>query len=72
MLFGPGVKNITVANITKAMKSECDMARPYATFAGVIAKRTTKISAGFIFWLCYFVAALGFQLCSPAFGLRRR
>jgi hypothetical protein len=26
MLFGPGVKNITVANITKAIRSECDMA----------------------------------------------
>src|ERR1700682_3577446 len=26
MLFGPGVKNITVANITKAISSECDMA----------------------------------------------
>jgi hypothetical protein len=25
MLFGPGVKNITVANMTKAIKSECDM-----------------------------------------------
>jgi hypothetical protein len=24
-LFGPGVKNITVANMTKAIKSECDM-----------------------------------------------
>ena len=26
MLFGPGVKNITVANMTKAIRSECDMA----------------------------------------------
>src|SRR6266849_8088282 len=25
MLFGPGVKNITVANTTKATKSDCDM-----------------------------------------------
>src|ERR1700720_713021 len=25
MLFGPGVKNITAANTTKAMKSGCDM-----------------------------------------------
>src|ERR1700730_11501170 len=25
MLFGPGVKNITVANTTKAMNSDCDM-----------------------------------------------
>src|SRR3954447_13436217 len=25
MLFGPGVKNITVANMTKAMKSGCDI-----------------------------------------------
>ena len=25
MLFGPGVKNITVANSTKAIRSECDM-----------------------------------------------
>ena len=24
-LFGPGVKNITTANTTKAMKSGCDM-----------------------------------------------
>ena len=24
MLFGPGVKNITVANITKAISSDCD------------------------------------------------
>src|SRR2546430_13272826 len=26
MLFGPGVKNITTAKITKAKRSECDMA----------------------------------------------
>src|SRR5258707_3778111 len=25
MLFGPGVKNITVANNTKAIRSDCDM-----------------------------------------------
>ena len=25
VLFGPGVKNITVANSTKAISSECDM-----------------------------------------------
>jgi len=24
-LFGPGVKNITVAKITKAISNECDM-----------------------------------------------
>jgi hypothetical protein len=31
MLFGPGVKNITVANMTKAIRSECDMG-PHAIF----------------------------------------
>jgi hypothetical protein len=41
MLFGPGVKNITVANMTKAIRSECDMG-PHAIFG-----RTCFSEAGF-------------------------
>ena len=32
MLFGPGVKNITAAKTTKAMRSDCDMFTPHAIF----------------------------------------
>ena len=37
MLFGPGVKNITTANMTKAMKSGCDML-PQAIFGRACAR----------------------------------
>ena len=44
MLFGPGVKNITVANITKANRSGCDMSAP-AIFGSACGRFDSSMTA---------------------------